>query len=237
MQFAGLVSCIPSCIHRPRIMVASLVPPIGLAVTAALLTPSSFAPFGTVIQNPHAAAASATVNQGTASKHLQISPFTSSYAADAPSKTPAAANINLFVCRPRQLLSDNVFSCRILERHPYTSQTFIPIGLVADDETTAYLVIVAPTDKTQEGRPPVLGELKAFLCRGNQAVTYAAGTWHAPMIVLGKREVEFVVLVHENGISGEDTQEVEITDEGIPVKVPAIKIVAEDLLSEGGLGG
>lgn len=50
-------------------------------------------------------------------------------------------------------------------------------------------------------------------------MTYAAGTWHAPMVVLGTREVEFVVLVHENGVGGDDCQEVLIGGEGVKVEV------------------
>ncbi|KAK1910057.1 hypothetical protein P3342_008231 [Pyrenophora teres f. teres] len=33
----------------------------------------------------------------------------------------------------------------ILERHPFTTQTFIPMGLSQQDKHTQYLVIVAPT--------------------------------------------------------------------------------------------
>lgn len=39
------------------------------------------------------------------------------------------------------------------------------------------------------------------------------------MVALGERPIEFVVLVHENGVDGEDTQEVLIGEDGIAVKV------------------
>ncbi|KAI5297650.1 hypothetical protein KEM55_004432, partial [Ascosphaera atra] len=71
---------------------------------------------------------------------------------------------------------------------------FIPMGLSkASDAETYYLVIVAPTlhgrtaSAVLEGRdvsvrnPPDLSKLRAFIARGNQGVTYGAGTWHAPI--------------------------------------------------------
>jgi len=78
-------------------------------------------------------------------------------------------------------------------------------------------VIVAPT-LSEPGGPPDLQELRAFVAHGNQGITYGAGTWHAPMVVLGEREVEFVVLVHENGVGSDDCQEV-VVGEGVDVEV------------------
>lgn len=48
------------------------------------------------------------------------------------------------------------------------------------------------------------------MAHGRQAVTYGAGTWHAPMVVLGAKRVDFVVVQHVNGVSGDDCQEVEV---------------------------
>lgn len=39
-------------------------------------------------------------------------------------------------------------------------------------------------------------------------MTYSAGTWHAPMVVLGEQRVDFVVTQFANGIANEDCQEV-----------------------------
>ena len=143
--------------------------------------------------------------------------------------------INMFVCRPRQLQEGRLFKVGILERHPYTPQTFVPMGLGKEDRETAYLVVVAPTlppeawrDNNLQGTavferqasqgliqkgpgPPDLANLRAFIARGDQAVTYGPGTWHAPMVVLGENEIEFVVVQYANGIAEEDCQEVEIS--------------------------
>ncbi|KAA8908924.1 ureidoglycolate hydrolase [Sphaerosporella brunnea] len=180
------------------------------------LTPSAFTRFGTAIQKPDSnnTGSSITANQGTASKHARISPVSSFYPPTSPAAT---TNLNLFVCAPRRSLTpEGIFHVKILERHPYTTQTFIPLSLSSSpDAATYYVVIVAPTGK--DGMP-VLEELRAFRARGDQAVTYSAGTWHAPMVVVGERPVEFCVLVAENG-TALDCEEVFIGGGGVPVKV------------------
>lgn len=116
---------------------------------------------------------------------------------------------------------------KVLERHPFTTQTFIPLTA---DGTKRYLVVVAPTlDAASEdedlpvpdreeaaGLPgpglPDLLRLTAFVATGEQAVTYGAGTWHAPMIALGPpySTVDFVVVQFANDVPVEDCQEVAI---------------------------
>lgn len=177
-----------------------------------------------------------------------------------PSGKPAEARMSMFSCFPRRLrkigvddgsgtivtrttvdggkkekVADKereVFDVRILERHPFTTQTFIPIDLSSQShaggaEEPVFLVIVAPTLKGEVAEaevevagsggtpkkkvliqdPPDLRNLKAFVARGGQAVTYGAGTWHAPMVVLGQRRVDFVVVQFANGVDEEDCQE------------------------------
>jgi ureidoglycolate lyase len=173
----------------------------------------------------------------------------------------------------------SLFDVNILERHPFTTQTFIPMGIGAAEQTQ-YLVIVAPTlpasaarrkgdthppyptptrrkrrsvrdifararpsPFTNEAAPPAstysrlhasqrpkgpglpdLKNIRAFVANGRQAVTYGAGTWHAPMVVVGKVAVDFVVVQFVNGVGNEDCQEVELVaderaDEGATVAV------------------
>lgn len=108
-----------------------------------------------------------------------------------------------------------------MERHPFTTQSFIPLGLSASDPQTRYLVIVAPNLPPSAGglaaadpaarlpgrNLPDLSKMKAFIARGDQGVTYAPGTWHAPMVVLGEK-VGFVVAQFVNAVGEEDCQEV-----------------------------
>lgn len=154
--------------------------------------------------------------------------------------------MTLFSCFPRKLRPataggrKGIFDVRILERHPFTTQTFIPLDLSArstagGEDEPFFLVIVAPTLKGQTATatavngaggketvtvrdPPDLRNLKAFTAHGGQAVTYGAGTWHAPMVVVGGRRVDFVVVQFMNGVGDEDCQEAAF-GEGVEVEV------------------
>ncbi|KAI5810082.1 putative ureidoglycolate hydrolase [Peziza echinospora] len=217
-------------------MPPTIHPPHALTVRATPLTPSAFLPFGTVIQSPSTTTTSsaATVNQGTAQKHTRITPLTSLYPLTSPRPS---VNVNLFICSPRTLhpipppstdptLTSSLFHVKVLERHPYSTQSFIPLGLPpptsssssnSSNSTTSssstqpqpsrFLIIVAPTLSNSPTTPPDLANIKAFIAHGDQGVTYGAGTWHAPMVVLGDSAVQFVVLVNENGVDEEDCQE------------------------------
>lgn len=194
-------------------------------------------------------------NQSTALKFPDISPLINNYHLAPSSEFSPVENsngtsgrpvISMFSCFPRQSRSHShhfsfdqkpmtTFTIKILERHPYTSQTFSPTNLPPEDKNTVYLVIVAPTLHTQcyparnDGgidtkirNPPDLTKIRAFVARGGQAVTYAPGTWHAPMAVLGNRRVDFVVTQFVSGVPEEDCQEVEIEGDGLVVDVSAL---------------
>ncbi|KAF2500101.1 hypothetical protein BU16DRAFT_522934 [Lophium mytilinum] len=290
------------------------IPSPTLRIPIELLTQFSFSQFGTVIENPTTSPAppsarlppppSVLANQNTALKYLDVTHMSDLYSL-APSRKPAHAAMNMFVCSPRDLRphepvasmpsswgdidfddesgdgdagSRTLFDVHILERHPFTTQTFIPLGIGAAEQTQ-YLVIVAPTlpasrhrtDKhppyptperakkrrsvreifararpspfSNEAAPPAssysrlhpsqrpkgpglpdLRNVRAFVASGKQAVTYGAGTWHAPMVVLGEEAVDFVVVQFVNGVGIEDCQEVELkvderAEEGITVAV------------------
>jgi len=210
-----------------------------------------------------------------------------------------------------------LFDVTVLERHPFTTQTFLPIGLAAHDPSTCYLVIVAPTTHNPTPRdevlarphpypvpdaslkkqkrshqeevysrarpkpfdndkalpapvkvlpatsspwssshsskkldpnassrvrrarlpkrsgPPNLVGLRAFIARGDQGVTYGAGTWHAPMVVLGAEAIEFVVVQFSNQVEMEDCQEVDLA--GTDENGVAIAIDEEGIRGGGGM--
>lgn len=220
----------------------------GLVVDAVPLTREAFAPFGDVIDNPRpdlhpsqAAAASnvplpyhaIVANQGSAIKYQHVTRMVNLY-DQAPSGRPGVAVMNMFVCAARRLVpspAGDMFPVTVLERHPYTTQTFIPLS--ADPEKR-FLVIVAhtllpspaiehlpvppsPSDaqklsgRTLPGRGlPDFRRLRAFIATSKQAVTYGAGTWHAPMVALGLvgTALDFVVVQFANTIGVEDCQEV-----------------------------
>jgi ureidoglycolate lyase len=101
------------------------------------------------------------------------------------------------------------FTVRSLERHPYSAQSFMPIG--GDD----YLVVVchAATD----GRPD-LSTLQAFKATSGQGVTYARNVWHHGLSVL-TAPARFVVCMSFTEAGGDDVF--------VPVQVP-VQLVADE---------
>ncbi|KAL8779658.1 MAG: hypothetical protein Q9213_006849 [Squamulea squamosa] len=198
------------------------------------LNQADFAPFGTVIECPLPPSATtfpkssltsfnvAPANQDTALKFIDVTYMKNRYNT-APSSVPAKAVMNMFSCFPRQPRSptekDQYDFCigdvKVLERHPYATQTFIPLG-AAKEAKVRYLVVVAPTLPPTSDKPftvigpPDLSKMKMFWAHGGQAVTYGAGTWHMPMAVVGEERMDFVVVQYANGVPEEDCQEVRL---------------------------
>ncbi|CAH0024363.1 unnamed protein product [Clonostachys rhizophaga] len=176
-----------------------------ISVTAEPLSQEAFAPFGDVITNPrpdvHPSAFASqpkdsmpsnavSANQGTAIQYLAVSHIRNLY-SQAPSGQ-GQPKMTMFVCATRELdpsasgaASQGQFKVRLLERHPFTTQTFTPLSSSA----STYLVIVAPSlqpSNADEDLPtpsgddlpgrglPDIHRLKAFVATSNQAVTYGA---------------------------------------------------------------
>lgn len=218
------------------------VPRVARYVETELLSQKAFSTFGTVIENPAPSLvpsenltklppSAVQANQGSALKYLDVTQMRDLYGT-APSTQPSKAVMNMFVCAPRELVSsqstsiEGLFPVQILERHPYTTQTFIPLGISSEEVSRVrYLVVVAPSlppSPKDEGLPvpqtsdplpgrglPDLTKIRAFMANGSQAVTYGAGTWHAPMVVVGEKPIDFVVVQFANGVGIEDCQEVD----------------------------
>lgn len=185
------------------------------SVKAEPLTPEAFAPYGGVISADHqmATVTSSAANYGTATKVHKVSPITNNY-SQAPSGKVATANWNIFRCKaPTHLISKKSadghaeYTAKVLERHPFSTQAFIPMG--QDLSKVSYIVIVAKSDGSTDDNLPDPALVKAFVCKGNQSVTYGMGTWHAPMVVVDENipYLDFAVMIHENGVADEDCQE------------------------------
>ncbi|KAK2875643.1 hypothetical protein FQN49_001541 [Arthroderma sp. PD_2] len=258
-----------------RISAAPFTPesflPFGTAIEAPLPKPLSSPPSSLAsLKAPNCTPEPA--NQGSALKWSPISPISESYGTDE-SKKKGSARMSMFSCFPRELRGplsispsspsppkafsrlwnqnlSGLFDVKFLERHPYTSQTFIPLSTSESQDQVAqrsghntpedvfFLIIVAPTLNGQtasattinaEGNdatttairdPPDLNNIQAFIAKPGQAVTYAAGTWHAPMVVMGRQRIDFVVVQYVNGIENEDCELVELKD-GVVVEVDA----------------
>ncbi|KAH3674607.1 hypothetical protein WICMUC_003153 [Wickerhamomyces mucosus] len=115
------------------------------------LTPESFAKFGDIISAKHqiqdSSNNSSSANYGTAIKIHKVSRITNNF-NNAPSNIKPTANFNIFRCSPPNHLitrdhhnSSLNYLSKVLERHPYSSQTFLPMGV--DKSKDAYVVICA----------------------------------------------------------------------------------------------
>lgn len=224
--------------------------PEDLPIVAEPLTPESFKDFGFVISPNHLLhekkVETAAANQGTAVKFIHISESKSTYTECESQKVPDFTKWNLFRCTPpNHLIRDatteeidliaksdklsspkgetykQIYLSKVLEQHPFSTQTFLPLGQNA--ASVSYMVICA---KTSPFGLPDLNTVRAFIAKGNQAVTYGIGTWHAPMIALSKIQkedgtivsnpIDFAVLINENGNEEEDCREV-FMDPGVKI--------------------
>jgi ureidoglycolate lyase len=84
---------------------------------------------------------------------------------------------------------------KVMERHPLSSQAFIPLG------QQPYLVVVAEPGAFDPNN------IKVFLAQANQGVNYAAGTWHHYCFAL-EQESDFLVV--DRGGNGENCDLVEL---------------------------
>lgn len=75
-------------------------------------------------------------------------------------------------------------SIKMLERHPLGSQAWIPVN------GTPFIAVVAPGGADDR---PDESAIRAFYVEGVQGVNYHQGTWHHPLMSLG-RQGDFIVV-------------------------------------------
>lgn len=229
--------------------------PFGTAISAPFAASLTTPP--TTIPKPmHAThqAKAVFANQNSALKTSPISTIENRY----PETPVSKPQMSMFSCFPRNLSGIGIeqgespedrgavmgnsrfrFRVSILERHPYTTQTFCPMALDRSNQSTLFVVVVAPslptstsaTTSTGKGsstvqvqNPPDLSRIGAFFGSGDQAVTYNTGTWHAPMVVLGERRLDFVVTQFVNGVAEDDCQEVLLGANVVAVKLASLSL-------------
>jgi ureidoglycolate lyase len=83
----------------------------------------------------------------------------------------------------------------MMERHPYGSQAFIPMG------QNPYLVVVAPAGKFD------VDSIEVFIANSNQGVNYHKGTWHHFCLALND-ESDFLVI--DRGGKGDNCDVLEL---------------------------
>lgn len=176
------------------------------AIIAEPLTSEAYAPYGQVIHTGFTEFVT-SANQGTAEKHHGVAQVQNNFPNGA-----GKINMCVFHCRPTNELP---FTVKLLERHPYSSQAFIPM---TDGKTRGYLVIVALNGKDDK---PDMSTLKAFIATTKQGINYGPGVWHHPMVVL-EHEADFACIVHESGVPQDDCNEVDTPH--VIVQVPGYHI-------------
>ena len=125
-------------------------------ITAQPLTREAFAPFGDVIDVPTEAGRT--------------------YYEDALGNLRAHARPSVSVSlKPDS--PERPFKAELLERHEFSSQTFMPL------DVARYLVVVAP--HAAAGGPDV-ANVRAFIATGKQGVSYRANTWHHGLTTLDR---------------------------------------------------
>jgi ureidoglycolate lyase len=140
------------------------------------LTREAFSPFGDIIGLELSGGTSA--NQGTATRYDKVARL-------ASSRPEAKPNLAVFRSVARTL----PFEVRLLERHPCSTQMFVPMAC------QRFLVVVCPEDARGE---PDLARLCAFVCGPGQGVNYRPGLWHHPIIALDG-PADLLMLAWEDG--------------------------------------
>ena len=144
-----------------------------MAIPVVPLEAEAFSPFGQVIQackNLPNGIKVTPANQGTANKYHKLSLLKAFYPSDAG----ATAGISVYRCQPLGDV-DGKIVLKTLERHPYTSQAFIPMRSGdGDDNGRGYLVVVAHNGSDDQ---PDTQTLKAFLASSAQGIAYNPGVW------------------------------------------------------------
>ncbi|MDB5847764.1 MAG: hypothetical protein JWP29_1516 [Rhodoferax sp.] len=148
-------------------------PPPGIRLTPEPLTPQAFTPFGDVVQ----LASDARRN----------------HVAAAFDRTSAAVDPRLWVATVASA-AQLPLDLKALERHPFSTQTFLPIN------GCAYLVVVCHADASGA---PDLATLRAFEAAADQGVTYARNVWHHGLTVL-QAPAKFVVCMSFSASGGDD---------------------------------
>jgi ureidoglycolate lyase len=167
------------------------VPPIILR--ASPLTATEFRPFGDVIEI--AGHTPLAINAGTCERFDDLAGVDVIEAGGRPL-------LSIFRASPRPL----PLEVRTLERHPLSSQGFIPL------DARPFLVVVA-----EGAERPRAANVRAFLSSGMQGVNYHRNTWHHALIAVGQISRFLVV---DRGGPGANCEECAIDDALIQVSLP-----------------
>lgn len=136
------------------------------------LTRDGFKPYGDVIQV--AEAQHRTINQGWAERYVDLARLDVLELGGKPA-------IGIVRAEPRPM----PLAVKIMERHPLSSQAFVPLS------PRGFLVVVAPPCDV-----PRPDQFAGFRTLAGQGVNYHRGVWHHPLIALDQAG-DFLVIDRE----------------------------------------
>lgn len=180
---------------------------------APALTAEEYKSFGSVV-SPHSTGSivPGTANIGYASRYNWLGEFQNL----RPSAT-ARTNVCIFRCQPMTVYREgveNYFDIRLLERHLYSTQMFIPQS--NGGRSFRYLVVVCQNGSDDQ---PDLSTLQCFMADSSQSISYLPGIWHHPLIAVDQPE-DFLCFVNEDG-SEDDCQVVKLNKVfRVPITAP-----------------
>lgn len=137
------------------------------------LNRENFAPFGDVIE-VNDKAKNFSINEGFTQRYHDL--------ADVDvTQENGRTLINIFRSTPLE----QPVSIKMMERHPLSSQAFIPMG------PQPFLVVVAPKGEMD------ITKIEVFLASSHQGVNYHKGTWHHYCLAL--HQVSDFIVVDRGG--------------------------------------
>ncbi|MEP1446900.1 MAG: ureidoglycolate lyase [Paraglaciecola sp.] len=137
------------------------------------LTRETFAKFGDVIEVNNEAQ-NFSINDGFTQRYHDL-------AAVDVTENNGRTLINIFRSTPLE----QPVAIKMMERHPLSSQAFIPMG------QQPYLVVVAPKGDLDTAK------IEVFIATSNQGVNYHKGTWHHYCLAL--HQVSDFIVVDRGG--------------------------------------
>lgn len=144
----------------------------------------SFAPFGDVIevseQGQHY-----SINEGHTERYHDLAKIDTG-------QQQGRTLVNIFRSKPLPM----PIVLKVMERHPLSSQAFMPLG------QQPYLVVVAPPGEFNESA------VRVFLAQPGQGVNYHPGTWHHYCLALHQIS-DFLVV--DRGGEGKNCDLVQLT--------------------------
>jgi ureidoglycolate lyase len=156
-----------------------------LRIQAEALSAAAFAPFGDVIEIE--GREFRWINDRTSRRFDDLAHIDVTEGGGRPL-------LSVFEAIPRSL----PLPVRMLERHPCSSQAFIPL------DPRPFLIVVAEHGATLPDGAVSIGPVRAYLSSGRQGVNFRRNTWHHPLIALGQISRFLVV---DRGGPGENCEE------------------------------